>query len=58
MADDDKREVTSIRINQDLWKKAKHEAINRDVSLADLVEQALTKELGIKESKVKEDRVR
>lgn len=41
------KEVTSIRVNPELWKKAKIEAINRDVPLADLVEVALAKELGV-----------
>jgi len=41
-----KREVTSIRIDPDLWKEAKIEAIRRDTDVSELVENALRKELG------------
>jgi post-segregation antitoxin (ccd killing protein) len=44
-----KRESTSIKIDHDLWKQAKIEAINRDVDLSDLVEHALRNEIGGKE---------
>lgn len=37
---------TSIKIDPQLWKEAKIEAIKRDVELSDLVEGALKKELG------------
>jgi len=37
----EKREVTSIKVRPTLWKRAKIEAIQRDVDLSDLVEQAL-----------------
>jgi post-segregation antitoxin (ccd killing protein) len=40
-----KREATSIKIDPDLWKTAKIEAIKRDIDLSDLVEHALRKEL-------------
>jgi post-segregation antitoxin (ccd killing protein) len=40
-----KREATSIKIDPELWKQAKIEAINRDIDLSDLVEDALRKEL-------------
>lgn len=47
-----KREATSIKIDPQLWKEAKIEAIRREVDLSDLVEAALKKEL--KKEKVKE----
>ncbi len=40
-----KRESTSIKMDPDLWKEAKIEAIKRDMDLSDLVESALRKEL-------------
>jgi post-segregation antitoxin (ccd killing protein) len=40
-----KREATSIKIDPELWKQAKIEAINRDIDLSDLVEDAIRKEL-------------
>ncbi len=40
-----KRESTSIKMDPDLWKEAKIEAIRRDIDLSDLVESALRKEL-------------
>lgn len=40
-----KRAVTSIKIDPDLWKEAKIEAIQRDMDLSELVENALKKEL-------------
>ena len=42
---DKKREATSIKVDPDLWKEAKIEAIKRDMDLSDLVESALRKEL-------------
>jgi post-segregation antitoxin (ccd killing protein) len=40
-----KREATSIKIDPELWKQAKIEAISRDMELSELVENALRKEL-------------
>jgi hypothetical protein len=40
------RVPTSIKIDPDLWKEAKIEAVKRDEDLSDLVEGALRKELG------------
>jgi hypothetical protein len=40
-----KREVTSIKVDPELWKKAKIEAINREIDLSELVEDALRKEI-------------
>lgn len=46
MTDDKiKRAVTSIKIDPELWKEAKIEAITRDIDLSELVENALKKEL-------------
>lgn len=36
---------TSIKINEELWKEAKIEAINRDMDLSELVENAVKKEI-------------
>jgi predicted HicB family RNase H-like nuclease len=41
-----KKEATSIKIDPELWKEAKIEAIRRDVELGELVEESLRKELG------------
>lgn len=40
-----RREPTSIKIDPELWKEAKIEAIRRDIELSTLVENALRKEL-------------
>ncbi|MHB8567870.1 MAG: hypothetical protein ACYC7D_12810 [Nitrososphaerales archaeon] len=40
-----KREPTSIKIDPELWKEAKIEAIRRDMELSELVEVSLKKEL-------------
>ncbi len=37
--------VTSIKIDEDVWKKAKIEAINRGMTTADLLTEALKNEL-------------
>lgn len=39
---------TSIKIDPDLWKEVKIEAIRRDLTVSDLLEQALRKELNLK----------
>jgi len=36
---------TSIKIDAELWKRAKIEAINRNVDLSELVESAVKKEI-------------
>jgi hypothetical protein len=36
-----KRESTSIKVNPELWKEAKIEAIRHDLEVSELVEQAL-----------------
>jgi predicted HicB family RNase H-like nuclease len=38
---------TSIRVDPDLWKEVKIEAIRRDIDVSELVERALKKELKI-----------
>lgn len=43
-----KKSFTSIRIDPELWKEAKIEAIRRDMEVSEFVCVALKKELGIK----------
>jgi len=38
-----KQLVTSLRINPELWKEAKVEAIRHDMTLTEVVEEALKK---------------
>ena len=38
--------VTSIRIDGELWKEAKVYAVKNDITLGELVERLLRKELG------------
>jgi hypothetical protein len=40
-----KRESTSINVDPDLWKNAKIEAIKRGITVTELFEQSLRKEL-------------
>jgi predicted HicB family RNase H-like nuclease len=51
-----KKGFTSIRIDPDLWKEVKIEAIRRDMRVSELVERALRKEVDMlrKMSEVKE----
>lgn len=44
-----KRDTTSLKINPVLWKQAKIEAINHEISLSDLIEQSI--DLWIKHNK-------
>jgi predicted DNA-binding ribbon-helix-helix protein len=37
--------VTSIRVDEELWKEAKKYAIDTDMSLAELIEKLLKEEL-------------
>lgn len=39
------KEYTSIRVDPDLWKEVKIEAIRHDMEVSDLTEQALRKEV-------------
>lgn len=41
MPDKKKQMVTSLRVNPDLWKEARVQAIRNDMTLADVVEEAL-----------------
>lgn len=41
MLEKKKQMVTSLRVNPDLWKEAKIEAIREEITLAEVVEQAL-----------------
>ena len=45
-----KKASTSIKIDPDLWKEVKIEAIRRDVTVSDLLEEVLKKEIGFKGS--------
>ena len=36
-----KRTVTSVKIDEDVWKKAKIEAINQDMQLSEILKQAV-----------------
>ena len=42
------RETVSIRVDPQIWKEAKIHAIKNDISIADLVESALKKEINKK----------
>ncbi len=42
MPDDDKKQlVTSLRVDSGLWKEAKVQAIMHDITLTELVEEAI-----------------
>lgn len=43
-----KKAKTSIKIDPDLWKEVKIEAIRREITVSDLLEEALKKELDFK----------
>jgi predicted HicB family RNase H-like nuclease len=47
------KKVTSIKIDPELWKKAKKQAIDRGITLSNLVEELLKKELGETEGSAK-----
>lgn len=40
-----KHVVTSIRVNEELWKKAKKYVIDKGITLTELIDQLLRKEL-------------
>ena len=42
MSVEKKQIVTSFRIDSDLWKEAKIQAIRKDITLAELVEEAIS----------------
>lgn len=39
------RKVTSLKVDPELWKQAKKFAIDRGISLAELIEELIKKEL-------------
>ena len=41
-----KQIVTSIRVDEDLWKEAKIHAVRKEITLTELVERLLREELG------------
>jgi predicted HicB family RNase H-like nuclease len=41
MPEEEKKLVTSMRIDSDLWKEAKVQAIRHDITLTELVEEAI-----------------
>lgn len=41
-----KRETTSIKIDPELWKKAKKYCIDKDITVSELIEDLVKKELG------------
>ena len=45
--DNIERKPTSIKIDPELWKEAKIEAIKQKMHLSELVERAVTKELAV-----------
>jgi len=47
------KHVTSIKVNPDLWKEARKYAIDKGISVGELVERLLEKELKNKERSVK-----
>lgn len=46
--------VTSLRINPEIWKEAKVQAIKNDMTLTELVEEAIT--CWIKQQAMKKDK--
>lgn len=48
MSEKKKKGFTSIRVDPELWKEVKIEAIRRDIEVSELVEHALKRELGLK----------
>ncbi len=39
------RKTTSIKVDPELWKKAKKHCIDKDIDMSELIEQLLKKEL-------------
>ena len=46
--------VTSLRVDPDVWKEAKIHAIRHDMTLTDLVDEAIREWIKQKEDKIKE----
>ncbi len=51
ITEDIKREATSIKIDPSLWKNAKMEAIKFDMTVSELVEEAIREWIQQKEEK-------
>jgi len=52
MPDKEKKQiVTSLRVDPELWKDAKVQAIKLDMTLADVVDEALTEWVKMKKQK-------
>lgn len=47
-ANSNNRETTSIRIDPDLWKKAKMKALENDVNIGQFIEELIKRELNKK----------
>jgi predicted HicB family RNase H-like nuclease len=54
--DEKKQFVTSLRVDSELWKEAKVQAIRHDISLTELVEEALN--LWIQEKMVENEKTK
>ncbi|MCK4729783.1 MAG: hypothetical protein KAT28_00545 [Candidatus Aenigmarchaeota archaeon] len=46
--DKNKKETTSIKINPYLWKETKKYCIDKDITISNLIENLLKKEINIK----------
>ncbi len=45
MTAESEKETTSIRVDKEVWKEAKHYAIEKGITLTELVENALKREM-------------
>jgi len=45
------RETTSIKINRDLWKEAKKYCIDKNITISELIEKLLEKEINKRNEK-------
>jgi len=52
MGGKDKQLVTSLRVDPELWREAKIEAIKRGTTLANLIDKALRSEIDKKRKKL------
>lgn len=52
------KKATSVKIDPELWKEAKIEAIRRGIQVSELVELALRKEIGLKVGEASERDIR
>jgi macrodomain Ter protein organizer (MatP/YcbG family) len=51
----ERKKVTSLRIDEGLWKEAKVYAVEQDTTLGDLVERLLSEEIAKAKNKKKQD---